>query len=191
MTNTKNRRIQYVLLVTGLFLLAAIGYGGYVLYPRFNLPAATGIPLLILAALAGIASLFSPCSFPLLMTLLAREAGDENGRSPTRLVHFAAIFAAGATLFLLLSGAALALGAAPLFARVTFASSAGRMLRAVVGVVLVGFGLWQIRGHSLNFSWLNNLLQPLWRAQAHLRRHERSATGVALYGFGYILAGFG
>ena len=190
MTNTKNRRIQYALLVTGLILLVAIGYGGYVLYPRFNLPAETGISLLILAALAGIASLFSPCSFPLLMTLLAREAGDENGRSPSRLVRFAAIFAAGAALFLLLSGAALTLGAAPLFARVTFTSRAGRILRAVVGVVLIVFGLWQAQGKSLTITGLNRILQPLLRAQARLRR-ERSTVGVALYGFGYILAGFG
>ncbi|MCB9434872.1 MAG: hypothetical protein H6668_23170, partial [Ardenticatenaceae bacterium] len=121
--------MQYPLFVAGLLLLALTGYVGYVLYPRFDLSAATGVSLLALAALAGVASLFSPCSFPLLMTLLAREAGSDNDRSPTRPLRFSAAFAAGAVLFLLLSGAAIAFGAAPLFARVTFTSSAGRILR--------------------------------------------------------------
>lgn len=188
--NTRNVRLQYPLFVAGLLLLALTGYVGYVLYPRFDLSAATGVSLLALAALAGVASLFSPCSFPLLMTLLAREAGSDNGRSPTRPLRFSAAFAAGAVLFLLLSGAAIAFGAAPLFARVTFTSSAGRILRTLVGAVLIGFGLWQVRGHAFNIGRLNSLLQPLWRAQARLRR-ERSTVGVALYGFGYILAGFG
>jgi len=186
----ENGRYSYLLLALGVLLLTAAGYAGYVLYPRFDLPSATGVGLLALAAAAGIASLFSPCSFPLLMTLLAREATGDNGRSSTPLIRFAGAFATGAALFLLLSGAALALGAAPLFARVTFTSNAGRILRAVVGVTLIGFGLWQIRGKSLNFGWLDTLLQPLWHAQVRLRR-QRSAVGITLYGFGYILAGFG
>lgn len=188
--NSQEGRSKYLVLVVGLMLLALTGYAGYVWYPRFNLPAATGLSLLALAALAGVASLFSPCSFPLLMTLMARQATEENGRSSRRLLRFSAVFAAGAALFLLLSGAALTLGAAPLFGRVTFTSNAGRILRAVAGTVLIGFGLWQARGNSLSISWLNERLQPLWRAQARLRR-ERSTAGVALYGFGYILAGFG
>lgn len=182
------RPYQYFFLLLGVILLAVGGYGGYVLYPRFDLPAATGIGLLALAATAGIASLFSPCSFPLLMTLLAREA-EGNGRA-TRIFRFAGVFALGASLFLLLIGAAITLGAAPLFARVTFTSTAGRILRAVVGLVLIAFGLWQVRGESLNIGWLHELLQPLWQAQARLRR-ERSPLGVGLYGFGYVLAGFG
>jgi hypothetical protein len=123
------------------------------------------------------------------VTLLAREAGEGNGRR-VRLVRFAAAFALGATLFLLLTGLAVAFGAAPLFARITFTSLTGRILRTVVGLVLIVFGLWQVRGRSLNMGWLNALLQPLWSAQARWR-HQRSMFSTALYGFGYILAGFG
>jgi cytochrome c biogenesis protein CcdA len=188
--NIANKRLyQYLFLLLGIMLLALAGYSGYVLYPRFDLPAATGIGLLALAVVAGIASLFSPCSFPLLMTLLAREVEGDDGRS-TRAFRFAGVFALGATLFLLLTGATLALGAAPIFARITFTSTAGRILRAVVGLVLIALGLWQLGGQSLNIGWLNELLQPLWQAQARLRR-ERSTLGVGLYGFGYVLAGFG
>ena len=190
MNDSAAERFHYFLFVVGVLLLALTGYAGYVVYPRFNLSAATGMSLLPLAALAGVASLFSPCSFPLLLTLLAREAEEKNGRSSSRLIRFATAFAVGAALFLLLAGAALALGAAPLFARVTFTSTGGRSLRAVAGLVLIGIGVWQLQGRSFTAGRVNAVLQPLWRAQARLRR-ERSTAGVALYGFGYILAGFG
>lgn len=74
-------RLRYFLLISGISVLALVGYAGYVIHPRFDLPAVTGVGLLILAASAGIASFFSPCSFPLLVTLLAREtnAGKTEG----------------------------------------------------------------------------------------------------------------
>jgi hypothetical protein len=70
------------------------------------------------------------------------------------------------------------------------ASPAGRICRFMVGLILLGFGLWQIRGQSLNFVWLNHLLQPLWHMQTRWQR-KSTALGYGLYGFGYILAGFG
>jgi hypothetical protein len=57
-----NGRSSYLLLILGTLLLAAAGYVGYVLYPRFDLPPATGVGLLAWAA--GIASLFPPAPFP-------------------------------------------------------------------------------------------------------------------------------
>jgi cytochrome c biogenesis protein CcdA len=180
-----NGRYSYLLLALGVLLLAAAGYTGYVLYPRFGLPPVAGVGLLALAAAAGIASLFSPCSFPLLMTLLAREAAERG-----RLIRSAVAFTAGMALFLLLTGLALALGAGEWISAVTFTSTAGRLLRLVVGLVLIGFGLWQVQGKSLTFLWLNRALQPLWTKQAQLRRRQTTVS-YGLYGFGYTLAGFG
>ena len=182
----------YLILTIGVTALALAGYRVFVAYPQAPLPTAAGFGLLLLATMAGFASLFSPCSFPLLLTLLSREAGDSTGnrRSWSRLIRFALIFSVGAATFLLLTGAALAVGAAPLMARITFASPAGRLLRLFAGSALIAFGLWQWQGRSLNAGLLNTLLQPLWRAEAKLRR-QRPTTRVGLYGFGYILAGFG
>lgn len=58
-----------------------------------------------------------------------------------RLVRFGLALAASAVLSFLLAGAAIALGATPLFARVTFTSVTGRLLRLVVDglLVLLGF----------------------------------------------------
>ena len=176
---------RYFWLATAVLLLSLFGYGGYGLYPRLDLNGAATSGLLLLAVMAGIASLFSPCSFPLLLTLLARESSANS-----RLLRSAGAFAVGAALFLTLTGLAIAAGTGSLIASVTFTSPLGRILRLLVGLVLIGFGAWQIQGKLLNVGWLNRLLQPLWRKQAQLRRRQNSLS-YGLYGFGYILAGFG
>ena len=121
----------------------------------------------------------------MLLTLLAGESSG-NGR----LLRSVGAFSIGAALFLLLTGLALALGAGGWIARFTFTSAAGRTLRLLVGLALIGFGVWQLQGRSLNVGWLNQALQPLWYKQTKLR-HQKSTLSYGLYGFGYILAGFG
>ena len=106
--------LSLFLLTLAVLLVALVGYAGYALYPRFNLAAAGGTGLLLLAAGAGVASFFSPCSFPLLATLLARQIrGVERGKAWARLLRSGLALAAGVTIFLVLVGAGIALGAAP------------------------------------------------------------------------------
>lgn len=180
--------VWYAMLAIGVVLLALAGYTGYVLYPRFGLPAASGLGLMVLAAGAGIAAFFSPCSFPLLATLLAREAGVD--RRTGRALRFAAALSTGAAVFLLLAGAAVALGAGTLFAEVTFTSPAGKVIRTLVGGLLIALGLVQLGVIRASFHWIDRVAQPLLRWQAAERR-ERATLGYAAYGFGYVLAGFG
>ena len=113
---------------------ALVGYAGYVLYPRFDLPAVRGAGLLVLA------------------------------------------------------GGAIALGAAPLFAQVTFTSLAGRVLRIVVGSLLLLLGFLQVRGISPGSGAVYELARPMVEAQARLRQ-ERPTLAFGLFGFSYILAG--
>lgn len=189
--NPTGRVLPHLLLSIGVVLVAVAGYRSFVAYLQTPLPSAIGIGLLALAAAAGFASLFSPCSFPLLLTLMSREADNTTDSMTSRrhLIRFTLFFAAGAAIFLLMTGAAMTIGAAPIIARISFTSRVGRLLRLFTGLVLVGFGWWQWQGRSLNAGWLNSALQPLWRAEARLR-HQRSTMRVGLYGFGYILAGF-
>lgn len=188
-----NQDFGYILLAAIVALLALAGYAGYVAYPRFDLPAASGIGLLVLAAGAGVASFFSPCSFPLLVTLLAREGADTSVSRQARLrrtIGFATALALGSTVFILLTGIGIALGASALFEGVTFTSTTGRLIRLVIGTLLILLGLIQLGRIQTSFDATHTLSAPLMRRQARLRR-ERPTLGFGLFGFVYILAGFG
>lgn len=182
---------RYLILVAAVLVVAVAGYVGYVVYPRFDLPAVDGLGLLGLAGAAGVASFFSPCSFPLLVTLLARQEVDdaEAGRA-ARPAVFGASLALGAALFMLLAGVVIAAGGEALFAGVTFTSTAGIIIRVIVGTLLIFLGLIQLGVIRLSMHVVSRLAQPLLRTQARMRR-ERPVAGFAVFGFGYVLAGFG
>lgn len=187
------RGIWYALLTLGVVILAVAGYVGYELYPRFDLPAAQGVGLLLLAAGAGVASFFSPCAFPLLVSLLARETGTPAGAEGGALgkaLRFATALSLGAAAFLLIAGVAIALGGGALFAGVTFTSGAGMTIRSVVGALLIGLGLVQFGVLPNPLHAVEAVSRPLMRRQAEMRR-KNPTTGFALFGFGYLLAGFG
>lgn len=182
---------RYALLVVAVVVVALAGYIGYVLYPRFDLPAVQGAGLLALAAAAGFASFFSPCSFPLLLGLLGRQAVAQTKRGEAaRPAAFGGALAAGAGIFLLLAGIVIALGGRALFAGVTFTSPAGITIRGVVGGLLVVLGLIQTGVLPISFHAVSDLARPLARWQARLRR-ERPVAGFGVFGFAYVLAGFG
>jgi cytochrome c biogenesis protein CcdA len=183
-------RTRYLLLTAATVAAALAGYTGYLVYPRFDLPSGAGAGLLLLAAAAGIASFFSPCSFPLLLSVLARAPGGAGTDRAGRALGYAVALAAGAAGFLLLAGVVVAVAGTALFAGVTFTSTAGRLIRAVVGVGLLLLGLIQLERLPVSFRWLEPAIHRLLRQQAGLRR-RRPLLGHAMFGFGYVLAGFG
>lgn len=183
---------RYGVLTAAVVVVALAGYAGYELYPRFDLPALEGAGLLVLAAGAGVASFFAPCSFPLLVTLLSRQVGgprrDLEGASP---LVFAAALAGGATAFLVLLGAVIALGGSAFAASVTFTSTVGVTLRVVVGTALILLGLVQLGVLAASsFRAVERVTKRLSRSQARLRR-EHPVAGFTAFGFFYLLAGFG
>lgn len=182
---------RYGLLITAVIVVALAGYAGYELYPRFDLPALEGAGLLALAAGAGIASFFAPCSFPLLVTLLSRQTGrSDDGRDGQPAV-FATALAGGATLFLVLLAVVIALGGRAFADSVTFTSTVGITLRIVVGAALVVLGLVQLGVLSDSpFRAVEHVTKGLSRSQARLR-HQRPVAGFTAFGFFYLLAGFG
>lgn len=182
---------RYAVLVAAVVLVALGGYIGYVIYPRFELPAVQGAGLLGLAAAAGVASFFSPCSFPLLVGLLGRQAiAQARSEGSARPGVFGGALALGAAVFMLLAGVVIALGGEALFAGVTFTSTAGITIRTIVGLLLITLGLIQTGILPFSLHEVSRLARPITRSQARLRR-ERPVVGFTLFGFGYVLAGFG
>ncbi len=188
--------IRYELLVVGVALLGIGGYGAYLLYPRFNLPAVDAIGLAALSLAAGVASFFSPCSFPLLATLLIREARGGQDRTPgrrivlNRALTYAAALSLGTVVFLMLTASVIAAGGQALVEQVTFTSLAGRVIRTLVGALLIVLGLVQLGVLRLSFYRVADLARPLLQSQARMRRRA-PVLGFAFFGFGYLVAGFG
>lgn len=197
--SAKNNKYQslvywvFVLFVAGVSLAA---YTGYQIYPRFDLPAVTGIALLVLAFGAGVASFFAPCSFPLLVTLLSLEVGAQEGDNSTEATTgrdfiFASALSLGAATFLLMAGIVLALGGHALFAGFTFTSPQAMIARVVVGIILIFLGLIQLEFLSnRSFRLIEGLAKPFRTANARLRR-KYPLPAIFIYGFGYLIAGFG
>ncbi len=184
--------LRYLLLVAAIVAVGLVGFVGYVVYPRFDLPRGTGIGLVGLAAAAGIASFFSPCSFPLLVTLLIRD-NDPGDSQPVRLQRAfrrAVWIAIGAATFVITLGLVIAAGGAGLAQSVTFDSTVGRSLRGVVGAGLVMFGLIQTGVIKVNMRQFEPTIHRLLGRQAALRR-RRPTAGYLLFGFAYLAAGFG
>lgn len=190
--DTRRDAVRYALLTVAVVVAALAGYLGYVLFPRFDLPSATGLGLLALAGAAGFAAFFSPCSFPLLATLLARHTGADRPLTQRlrRAGGFAAALAVGATVFVLSVGLLFALGGRGLAGAVTFTSTTGRIIRVVVGVLLVLLGAVQADRLGISFRRFEPRIHGALKRQARLRR-EHPVVGTAVFGFGYLAAGFG
>lgn len=189
-SNGMDARSRYLLLALLVVVVAVGGYVGYVLYPRFDLPAAQGMGLLGLAAAAGIAAFFSPCSFPLLLTLLTGRTITGDPANPPRPVRFGAALALGAAVFMTAVGVVIAAGGQALFANVTFTSTSGIIIRTIAGLVLVVFGLSQAEVLNLSMHRISRSVQPRFGGGTGPGRQSPTRR-MAVFGFGYVLAGFG
>lgn len=190
--------VRYAALGFAVLVVGLVGYLGFVIYPTLDLSAGVGAGLVVLAAAAGVASFFSPCSFPLLVGMLGRPLAErgQSGerRQPTRSsLAFATALSLGVVAFLALLGTAIALGGDAIIKDVTFTSTTGRILRIIMGTFLILVGLVQI----------GRIAVPLRRfepaLQGFLRRQRREGRGqgqpqllrFGLFGFAYLAAGFG
>ncbi len=183
-------RARMGLLVIATLVVGLAGYVGFRVFRGFDVDAATGAGLIVVAATVGIASFFSPCSFPLLLTTLSRQAASDSRHRMRGALRFAAGTSIGAVFFVAGFGLLLSVGGGVIARQFTFASAQGRVLRAVVGVVLVTMGLVQLGRIRLPFSSVSHLAEPIDRRRADVGDDTKFVSHV-LYGFGYLVAGFG
>src|SRR5665811_1754448 len=110
--------------------------------------------------------------------------------SPQRALRYASALALGAALFMLLAGIVIAVGGSALFAGITFTSTAGITIRTVIGLLLIVLGVIQLGLIPVSFHGAEGITTPLLRRQARLRK-EHPLLAFGLFGFTYVLAGFG
>lgn len=123
-------------------MVAAAGYVGFRTAGHLNLGTTAGAGVVVLAVVTGFSAFFSPCSFPLLLGLLA-SSDASTARGQTK--------------------------------------SDG--LRTAAGSVQLGF-------LKVPFHRLTTLVGPIDSLRVEISsRHRRSSQ--VLYGFGFVIAGFG
>jgi len=177
-------RARFGALAVGLLIVGGAGYIGFVTFAHSD--GASGSALLLLAAATGFAAFFSPCSFPLLLTFLTSRA-DESGSAAAAS---ALRVGAGAASLLLALAVIIAVTGDALATVVAFDQPAGRTLRLLIGLVLVVFGFRQARLLGVRMRWLDRVAGRAASTFDPSRRSSRASADF-VYGFGYLLAGFG
>jgi cytochrome c biogenesis protein CcdA len=182
-------RARMALLVVVTLVVGLAGYIGFRVFREFDVGGATGIGLVVVAATVGIAAFFSPCSFPLLLTALTRQVTAAPERRTREALRFASGASIGAVAFVAGFGLLLSLGGGAIARLFSVDSAQGRILRVVVGIVLIVMGLVQLRVINLHFSGMARLAEPVDRKRAAIGDETKFMSHV-LYGFGYLAAGF-
>ena len=182
----RRARARYLLVGTGILAAGAAGYAGFVIFVGSQPGAGPGVGVLVLAATTGFAAFFSPCSFPLMLTFLTRQASQTR----TSAVASATAVGLGAIAFLTLVAVLIGSGASAVSRVVAFDSVTGRVFRFGVGALLIGLGLHQARALALRLRWPDRLVTATARFMDPSRLSSRVGRDF-LYGFGYLLVGFG
>ncbi|HEX6301235.1 MAG TPA: hypothetical protein VF148_12280 [Acidimicrobiia bacterium] len=175
---------RFLATALGVIVVGVAGYFGFVVFVGSERQAATGA--MVLAAGTGFAAFFSPCSFPLLLTFLTRRSEESAG---TAIMSALRVGGGAAVLLAMMAGVVAAGGSA--FARVVeFDSAAGRVFRLAIGVVLIVFGLRQANVLRLRMRWLDTIAGASGRLLDSSKVRSQAGRDV-VYGFEYLLAGFG
>jgi cytochrome c biogenesis protein CcdA len=191
-TDTDSRTSLRVFLTVGVAAIVAIaGYSGFRFADWLDLGGEAGAGVIALAVVTGLAAFFSPCSFGFLLTLLAGpERAVTGGRRRRDGVAVALAIGAGASLFLLVVGVAVGLLGEGIVQSVGFSTTGGRVLRGAVASVVITAGLVQLGLISIPFWRVTRFSQPIDRRRVAVAdRHQHRAH--LLYGFGFVVAGFG
>jgi cytochrome c biogenesis protein CcdA len=187
----RSARIGTILSIAAVLLVAIAGYFGFRVATGLDISSETSAGLVALAAVTGFAAFFSPCSFALLLGLLAgSNTAAAGGRSRSEGVRTALAMGLGAGIFLLTIGLLVGLVGEGIAQSVAFSTNGGRVLRGTAAVFLVVAGSVQLGWIQIPFWRLARFAQPIDRMRvAADQSHRRSAQ--VLYGFGFVLAGFG
>ncbi len=187
--------LQYTLFL-GVFLAVIIA--GYFVFRAFaTTPDQTVFNLYILAIIAGVASFFSPCAFPLLPSYFSfyhQTDNDEKikskGVSKTLRLGLAASF--GVITFVLVLGLMIALLGSGLAQGLSISgpepSQFVRIFRGGVGVVLLILGVGQLLGWNLKPEFADAFA---YRTRPEREGKRNPAVNLFLYGLGYTTAGMG
>lgn len=163
--------------VLGAILLSVVGLLGYIIFLGYMSQNPIIISLFPLAVIAGVASFFSPCAFPLLPTAVTTNLNTGDKKNP--LVN-GLVGASGVLSLLLLLGLVVGILGQPLGALL---QSNLTVIRGVIGVFLI-FLAYKQYSEKFHFGLLEKYAPKV-------STNDNSLKTTYLFGFGYTLAGSG
>ncbi len=180
LTQRRRGRIRFLIVAGGVLLAGLAGFIASRSVPGGD--AAGGA--MVLAAATGFGAFFSPCSFPLLLTILARPPSGSGSAARVARIAAGVTVTFGAITVIFVAGG-LAAGNI-----VGSESSAGRAFRIAVGTFLVLLGLRQAGRLLAGGSWLDRIAGAAG-SRLDMMRHRSLGSRDFLYGAAYLLIGFG
>ncbi|MCI0712330.1 MAG: hypothetical protein L0154_19405 [Chloroflexi bacterium] len=190
LTTRANQTDGWMLYTGILTLFGVITAGGYIIFRVFAttvMPDLSAYNLLALSIIAGVASFFSPCAFPLLpgyFSLYYAEA-ENTGKAKLSLAAASGVISFNLILGVIIGvvGTGLAQGLSITGDQAIFT----RAFRSLVGIVLIFLGIAQFRGVNLKPLLADHLA---WRTRPHLE-NKNPTRSLYFYGLGYNAAGMG
>jgi cytochrome c-type biogenesis protein len=180
---------SYALLILGAGILTLLGYLVFVSFLKGPMPEFAVYSLYLLSAVAGVATFFSPCSFPLLPGYLSLYYVSDETEETGRPLRRGAPAALGVVTFNVLLGLLIATLGGGFASSLSISNSNPNQLtlalRIGVGAVLVSLGIVQPSNMTFHNHTFDSIAARLFRP---------SATGgraLYLYGLGYSTAGIG
>jgi cytochrome c-type biogenesis protein len=186
--------VQYATILTIFVLIILLGYTGFRTFASTDLSNAN---LYLLAVVAGFASFFSPCAFPLLPSYLSfyyRAGQDKTAVSPGigRGLKLGLSSALGVMSFVLVLGVVIAILGAGAGKSLSISgpepSQFVRGFRGVVGLILLTLGIMQLTGRNLKPKFVDVFA---YRTRPQRDGTRSAAATLYLYGLGYNAAGMG
>jgi cytochrome c-type biogenesis protein len=185
----RSRSLRFWLIIISTALVALAGYLVFVVFLKEILPAFSAYSLYLVAVIAGIATFFSPCSFPLLPGYLSfyYNSGEKQGKK--RELYYGLIAAMGVITFNVILGMVVALLGQAFASSLSISNQTPsvltRIFRLVIGGVLLTLGTFQFSNITFHTRTLH-LLTSKFSMKA-----TSGEKGLYLYGFGYNAAGIG
>ena len=181
--------LRYASIILSVAFITLLGYLGFVTFLKEVMPAFSSYSLYVLALVAGIATFFSPCSFPLLPGYLSFYYSAEQTDGGKRALYRGVLAASGVVTFTVILGVVIALMGQGIATSFSLSSPTPslftRVFRIGLGAVLMSLGAIQLS----NVTFHNHLFDAL---TSKFHSAARSGNrGLYLYGFGYNAAGIG
>lgn len=174
--------------LASLLLIAVIISIGYLVFKYFVTDMAASFEsysLMFLAVVAGIATFFSPCSFP---TLPAYLSSFYTIRMKSKIVYYGLLTALGIIVFNIIFGGLIGVLGENFGKSFSISSPQPnayvRIVRGIIGMVLILFGLSQYFGRGGIFHSISHYGNKLISQQSS---HAKAFT----YGFAYNIIGIG